>query len=221
MVLGIYGSGGLGREVLELAKQINAVSNRWSKIIFIDDVKPEGIYNNTEMYPFERINKLYDKEEIEISISMGEPAFRDSIAQRVIEKGYTLATLIHPSVYVSESTRIGSGTIICMGSFVSCDVAIGENVLIQPHASLGHDCQISNHAVLSSFVSLSGECSVGERTYIGMSVPVKEAIKIGRDSIIGMGSVVLRDIQDGVIALGNPARPMKENVNKRVFETFQ
>lgn len=44
MVLGIYGSGGLGREVLELAKQINAISNRWSKIIFIDDMKPEGTY---------------------------------------------------------------------------------------------------------------------------------------------------------------------------------
>jgi acyl-[acyl carrier protein]--UDP-N-acetylglucosamine O-acyltransferase len=108
-----------------------------------------------------------------------------------------------------------------MGSFVSCDVAVGENVLIQPHASLGHDCQIGNHAVLSSFVSLSGECSVGERTYIGMSVPVKETTKIGKDSIIGMGSVVLRDIPDGVIALGNPARPMKENVNKRVFGSFQ
>jgi acetyltransferase-like isoleucine patch superfamily enzyme len=50
-----------------------------------------------------------------------------------------------------------------------------------------------------------------------MSVPVKETIKIGKDSIVGMGSVVLRDIQDGMIALGNPARPMKENVSKRVF----
>ena len=102
MVLGIYGSGGLGREILELAKQINAISNRWSKIIFIDDKKPEGTYNNTEMYPFERIDKLYDKKEIEICIAMGEPALRETIAQRVIESGYTLATLIHPSVHVDS-----------------------------------------------------------------------------------------------------------------------
>ena len=33
MILGIYGSGGLGREVLELARIINT----WEKIIFIDD----------------------------------------------------------------------------------------------------------------------------------------------------------------------------------------
>jgi sugar O-acyltransferase (sialic acid O-acetyltransferase NeuD family) len=169
------------------------------------------------MYPTKRISELYDKNEIEISIAMGEPAFRDIIAQRLIGEGYTLATLVHPSVYVPDSTRIGSGTIICMDSFVSCDVTIGENVLVQSHASIGHDCQIGNHAVLSSFVSLAGKCRVGERAYIGMSVPVKETIKIGKDSIVGMGSVVLRDIQDGMIALGNPARPMKENVSKRVF----
>ena len=33
MILGIYGAGGLGREVLELARIINT----WEKIIFIDD----------------------------------------------------------------------------------------------------------------------------------------------------------------------------------------
>ena len=37
MRLGIYGAGGLGREVYELALRINVKSSRWSEIIFIDD----------------------------------------------------------------------------------------------------------------------------------------------------------------------------------------
>ena len=37
MVLGIYGAGGLGREVFELACVINEKNEQWSEIIFIDD----------------------------------------------------------------------------------------------------------------------------------------------------------------------------------------
>ena len=38
MKLAIYGAGGLGREVLELAMQINKLQSRWSSLCFIDDI---------------------------------------------------------------------------------------------------------------------------------------------------------------------------------------
>ena len=60
---------------------------------------------------------------------------------------------------------------------------------------------------------------IGANSYVGMGVSIKEGTKIGKDVIVGMGSVVYNDIPDGVIALGNPARPMRENVEKRVFKT--
>ena len=44
-----------------------------------------------------------------------------------------------------------------------------------------------------------------------------QGISIGNDTIVGMASVVHRDIPDNVIALGNPARPMKNNDDHRVF----
>ena len=37
VILGIYGAGGLGREVFELARVLNINEKRWSDIIFIDD----------------------------------------------------------------------------------------------------------------------------------------------------------------------------------------
>ena len=36
-ILGIYGAGGLGREILELARAINEKELRWDSIVFIDD----------------------------------------------------------------------------------------------------------------------------------------------------------------------------------------
>ena len=37
MVLGIYGYGGHGLEVEEVARVINEKENRWEKVLFIDD----------------------------------------------------------------------------------------------------------------------------------------------------------------------------------------
>ena len=70
---------------------------------------------------------------------------------------------------------------------------------------------MKRNTVLSPNVALGGKCNIGENSYIGMSVPVKEGITIGSDTVIGMGSVVLRDIPDGVVAMGNPARAMAKN----------
>ena len=51
-----------------------------------------------------------------------------------------------------------------------------------------------------------------------MGVQIKEGISIGSNTIIGMGSVVYNDIPDNMIAIGNPARPIKKNLSKRVFK---
>lgn len=50
-----------------------------------------------------------------------------------------------------------------------------------------------------------------------MGAPVRELLPIGESSIVGMGSVVHRDIPDGVIALGDPVRVAKRNEDKIVF----
>jgi maltose O-acetyltransferase len=46
--------------------------------------------------------------------------------------------------------------------------------------------------------------------YIGSGATLKEGISVGDDSIIGMGAVVIRDIPAGCVAVGNPARIIRE-----------
>jgi sugar O-acyltransferase (sialic acid O-acetyltransferase NeuD family) len=218
MVLGIFGVGGFGREVHVLARQINAVGNRWTDVVFVDDVAGKTNTAKIGAITFDEAKAEFSPEKIEICIAVGEPAVRAKISDRIKDAGYVLATLAHPGVHFPEDTSVGPGTIICSGCFISCGVTLCENVLLQPSASVGHDCRIGSHSVISTFVSLAGGCAIGTRTFIGMSVPVKENTTIGDDVIIGMGSVVLRNIDSGVVALGNPARPMSVNANKRVFK---
>ena len=216
MILGIYGSGGLGREVLELSKIINK-NNRWVNIVFIDDVN-KGKCNGIERYSFVEFIDKFDPEDTEVIIGIGEPALREVLYEKVIENNFSLATLIHPDVVIPEDSTIGKGAVVNLGNYISCNVIIEDNTFLQQYVVIGHDAVVKKHSVISAFVSIAGHCAIGKSTYIGMHVPVKETITIGDNVIVGMGASVLRDIPNDVIALGNPARAMSKNERKRVFK---
>lgn len=214
MILGIYGYGGHGLEVEELARVINLKENRWEKVIFIDD-SPDKT-DGERIFSFETIVNDYKPEDIEFMVGIGEPVIRAKIFDKVKEKGYNFTTLIHPSAFVAGNARIEEGTVICYNAYVSVDTYLAENSLVQPMSVVGHGCMIGKNSVISAFVSMGGNSRIGDNSFVGMNVPIKQGAVIGSGSVVGMGSVVVRDIPDGVVAVGNPARPMK-NDNIRAF----
>jgi acetyltransferase-like isoleucine patch superfamily enzyme len=50
---------------------------------------------------------------------------------------------------------------------------------------------------------------IEDNVWIGVNSIVLKGVTIGRDSIIGAGSIVSKDIPPGVIAAGNPCKPLK------------
>ena len=218
MVLGIYGSGGLGREVLDLVREISSIKKEWSKIVFINDFKETPIVNGIVVCNYEEFTAQFPPEKARIVIAIGEPKVRQTLREKVMASGYGFQTLVHPTAFVGSDTQIGEGTTIQYSSFISCNVNVGTNVLLQPFTCIGHNSVIGNDAVISSCAVISGTCVVGERAFIGLGVSARESTTIGSDSIVGMGSVVFRDVPEGVIALGNPARAMKNNESGFVFK---
>lgn len=221
MKLAIYGAGGLGRELLELARQINKYKQTWSDIIFAVDEKyydpNNDEINGAKVIPYDTLISQNSCDGLNFVIAQGEPIHRKGLKDKINNQGFELATMIHPSVDIPDSTKVGIGAIIKSWCVISCNVTIGENVLIQSSVIIGHDSVVGSNSVLSGASILAGNVNIGASTYIGINSCVKERLSIGRDTIIGMGSVVFRDIGDEVIALGNPARVMKKNIDKIVF----
>jgi maltose O-acetyltransferase len=52
--------------------------------------------------------------------------------------------------------------------------------------------------------------SIGDDVWVGGGVIICPGVNIGSRSVIGAGSVVAKDIPDGVLALGNPCRAIRE-----------
>lgn len=218
MILGIYGTSGTGCEVYEIALQLNENNCRWNDIVFIDDTKDEGTFRNRNMYPFVRLPEFYNCGEIEIIIALGEPHYRRLLNEKVKEAGHNLATIIHPDAQISISAEIAEGLVARKGAIVSCDAKVGRNVFLQNYATVGHGAVVGNNCQLSSFCGIAGNCVVGDNVFIGLNVMMKERTKIGSYCIIGMGSCVFKDVPDEMIVMGNPARIVKKNESKMVFE---
>jgi len=217
MTLGIFGCGGLGKEFLMLAQEINKATERWDEIIFIVDTVTANTVKNTKVISLSDAIDKFDKQEFEIVIAIGEPAVREEKYMTLKKHGISLATLIHPSVCISDCTTIGEGSVICFGCFISCDVSIGCNTVIMPNANIGHDCIVGGHSIVCSFASFGGTIVVGDKAFIGMSSSIIQGAKIGKNAIVSMGSCVMRDVPDETVVMGNPARVIAKNAAHSVF----
>jgi sugar O-acyltransferase (sialic acid O-acetyltransferase NeuD family) len=218
----IYCAGGFGREVMDIARRaLSQLGDQPEDVIFIDDSMKDGVdFYGTKSFTFASALTRYEHSALDshITIANGEPFNRRLIFNRIHENNLRLGGVIDPSVIISTTAILGEGVIIAPFVSVASNAHIGFNVAINTKAIIGHDVFVGDHSVISSLVNLGGATCVGQGTYIGMGAQIKEGVKIGSNVIIGMGSVVYNDIPDGVIALGNPARPMRKNIDQKVFK---
>lgn len=89
-------------------------------------------------------------------------------------------------------------------------VHIGANAFIAPGVCLA----CSGHAILSKQraegIGTSKPITIQDDVWIGANATVCGGVTIGKGSIIGAGSVVNKDIPEGVIAVGNPCKVLRE-----------
>ena len=214
MTLAIYCAGGLGKEVIGLARAVS----RWDNIIFVDDVTETEYHADAKVYRFEQIKDYPDA--VEFVIASGEPAGREKLYHRIKEAGYPMTTIYGLGCSVLPGTSIGEGCIL-YDSLISADVQIGPNVLLNTKVVIGHDAVICSHSVLGYNSFVGGGAVIESRSYVAPGAIIKDRITVGADSIISMGAVVLRNVSESSIMLGNPAEKVGKNELKRVFGMFE
>lgn len=105
---------------------------------------------------------------------------------------------------------IESGAVVGNGVTIKNGVAIWDRVTIEDEVFLGPNCVLTNdlnpRAAVRKSRSELAPTRIGASATIGANATIVCGLTIGRGAFIGAGAVVIRDVPDYALMVGNPAR---------------
>jgi UDP-3-O-[3-hydroxymyristoyl] glucosamine N-acyltransferase len=108
------------------------------------------------------------------------------------------------NVVICNNVEIGSLTTICRGTLDN--TIINEHAKIDDHVHIAHNVVVGKGAMVVACAEISGGVSLGDFSWIGPNSSIIQKKNIGVRSFIGIGSNVLKNVPDGAVFAGNPAR---------------
>jgi acetyltransferase-like isoleucine patch superfamily enzyme len=125
-----------------------------------------------------------------------------------LERSITLLATSHTArIVIGRSVYINRHTIIDADELVE----IGAETMIGPFCYLtDHDHTFTKDTAPGAGPLVSEPTRIGARCWLGAHVTVLKGVTIGDGAVIGAGSVVTKPIPPGVVAVGNPARVLRE-----------
>lgn len=116
----------------------------------------------------------------------------------------------HPGSVLAQATEVGGGTVIMAGAVVNPGTVIDRHCVVNTGATLDHECVLGENVFIGPGAHLAGRVIVGDGAVVGIGASVKERVRIGRHAYVGGGAFVNRDVPDGVIVVGVPARVLRK-----------
>lgn len=105
---------------------------------------------------------------------------------------------------IPYSCQIGKNTILGYG---------GLGIVIHPRCIVGDNCLISQNVTLGGTSHKYEVPIIGNNVLLGAGAKILGPVKIGNNVVVGANAVVTKDIPDNCLAVGVPAKIIKEKIN--------
>lgn len=202
----IIGTGGHGRELLDILGACEQEQSRYELVGFLDDAVPEGREAGPYGIPILGGSPWLASADVEYAIGIGLPAARRRIDRAATTWGRKAATLVHPQATRGFPRSLGPGLVLAAGARVTTNVTTGRHVHLNVNATVSHDCVVGDYTTIAPGAHVSGTVRIGSGVWIGIAASVNQQLAIGDDATIGAGAGVIRDVPPGATAVGVPAR---------------
>ena len=128
---------------------------------------------------------------------------------------------IYPSKFITfgENVMIGKDVVISTSKSGGSPISIGNNVMIaQRNLIIGGNHEYSKVEIPMNQQGegAQGAIVIGNDVWVGAGCIILTGVKVGDGCIIGAGSIVTKDLPPYSIAVGNPARVIKNRKDEAI-----
>lgn len=201
----VVGAGGFAGEVIEafLSRGDPELDLRG---VFDDDTR----FERTKPHGLEYLGTIEEfaqsRAKLSFVLAIGDNAARQHVSQQLLCSDKQPLPVVHRLANVSPTAHLGSGAYIGAFAFVGPRCRIDRFALVNVSSSVGHDAVIEEFAQLCPGARVSGYCRVGKAAFLGSNSGLAPSVIVGSHAKLAGGSFAFRNIPDGRLAVGNPAK---------------
>jgi sugar O-acyltransferase (sialic acid O-acetyltransferase NeuD family) len=206
----IIGTGGQGRECLDIALGMSEDDKAFNVIGFVDDSPSETNRALIEDLGYPVLGSVAEFVESErrpkVCIGIGNGHARRRIDRILTVAGFTAATLIHPSSTRGSAVALGEGTVLWSGARLTTNIRTGRHVHINQNATIGHDSVLAHYVTLNPLAAVSGNVTLDDSSTVGAGAVVLQGRRVGSGAMVGASACVTSDVDSDSVVVGVPAR---------------
>ena len=109
-------------------------------------------------------------------------------------------------VVIGNNVEIGACDNISRGE--SANTLIDDYAKVDVLVHIGHDAHLHKNVEIAAGGIVGGFVEIHEHSYIGINSAIRNRKILGENCVIGMGSVVVKNIDESITVVGNPAKKL-------------
>lgn len=203
--LAILAAGDLGKQIAHYAIE----DGHYKKVVFFDDVTQEKFINGFPVLGKQSdILKEYEEgsfDELIIALGYKHLSIKKNLYHQFAGR-IPFGKVVHSTSWADPSAVIEEGCVIYPRCSIDAHVHIQANTILNISCTIAHDTIIGKHCFLSPRIAIAGFVNVSERCIIGINSTIIDNISIPEATQIGGGTVVIKNIDQAGLYVGNPAR---------------
>ena len=181
-------------------------------LVFVDDNVSKSQINSHEVMIYDAFLKLRAERKY-ITIAIADAEIREKLTERCLADGIEIFDVTASNVFLMDEVSIGHGAILCPFTTITSNVKIGKSFHANIYSYIAHDCVVGDYVTFAPGVKCNGNVVIEDYAYVGTGAIIKQGrpgkpLRIGKGALVGMGAVVTKDVAEGAVVVGNPAKPL-------------